>query len=120
MNIKTTLPISEARKQIFLIAEEAQRPGNYYTLTEKGRPKVVMMSAEEFESWQETLEVMQEFPNLKKDIARAELEIKKGDYITLEEMMAKSGYILADKSKQKYGISNNHRQERAKRNRKIK
>lgn len=40
----------------------------YYTLTDKGRPKAVVMSAEEFESWAETLEVMRDFPNLDKDI----------------------------------------------------
>ena len=120
MNTKTTISISEARKKIFEIAEDVQKPSTHYTLTENGRPKAVLMSAEEFESWQETIEVMHEFPDLKKDIARAEAEIKKGDYITLEEMMAKGGYILADKPKQKYGVSNNHRRERAKTNRKIK
>ena len=120
MNTKTTLPISEARKKIFEIAEEVQKPSNYYTLTEKGRAKAVIMSADDFESWQETLEVMQEFPNLKKDIARAETEIKNGDYITLEEMMAKNGYILADKPKIKYGVSSNNRKVRGKTNRKPK
>lgn len=35
MRIKTTIPISEARKKIFKIAEEVQKPDNYYTLTEK-------------------------------------------------------------------------------------
>jgi prevent-host-death family protein len=71
MTIKNTLSISEARKKIFKIAEETQKPGNYYTFTENGRPKVVLMSAEEFESWQETLEVMRDFPNLKEDIKEA-------------------------------------------------
>jgi antitoxin YefM len=108
MNIKTTLPISEARKKIFEIANKVQKPGNYYTVTEKGRPKAIIMSAEEFESWQETIEVAQKFPDLKKDIATAEAEIKRGDYITMEEMMVKDGYILADKPKQKYGVSNNN------------
>ncbi len=108
MNTKTTLPISEARKKIFDIAKEVQKPSNYYTLTEKGRPKAVIMSVEEFESWQETLEVMREFPNLEKDIKEAEREYKKGDYVTLEEFLAKEGYVLRDKGKQKYGISGNY------------
>jgi prevent-host-death family protein len=50
MKIKNTLPISEARKNIFSIAKEIQKSEVYYTLTEKGRPKVVMLSAEKFES----------------------------------------------------------------------
>lgn len=50
MKIKNIVPISEARKNIFSIAKEVQVSETYYTLTEKGRPKVVMLSAERFES----------------------------------------------------------------------
>jgi len=102
METRTTLPISEARKKIFKIAEKVQKPATYYTLTEKGRPKVVVMSTEEFESWQETLEVMREFPNLERDIKKAERDYKKGNYITLEEILAEEGFILADKAKSKH------------------
>ncbi len=84
--MKRTISISEARKKIFKIAEEVQKPNNYYTLTERGRPKAVIMSAEEFESWRETIEVMKEFPNLKKEIKKVEKEIKRGEYITLDEL----------------------------------
>ncbi|PJA83895.1 MAG: hypothetical protein CO146_00300, partial [Candidatus Nealsonbacteria bacterium CG_4_9_14_3_um_filter_37_29] len=94
---KTTLPISEARKKIFKIAEKVQKPATYYTLTEKGRPKVVVLSADEFESWQETLEVMRIFPKLGKDIERAEKEYKKGDYLTLEKVLSKEGFVLSKK-----------------------
>jgi prevent-host-death family protein len=50
MKTKTTLSITEARKNIYAIADEIQKAEKYYTLTEHGRPKVVMLSAEEFES----------------------------------------------------------------------
>ena len=93
MNTKTTLPISQARKKIFDIAKEVQKPDTYYTLTERGLPKAVIMSAEEFESWQETLEVIQDFPHLKKEIKISEREYKKGSYITLTEFLAKEGYV---------------------------
>ena len=106
MDTKTTLPISEARKKIFKIADEVQKQGVHYTITEKGRPKIVIMSAEEFESWQETLEVQKMFPDLEKDIKKARGDYKRGDYITLEEILKKEGYILADKNKLKYGVSN--------------
>ena len=96
MNTKTTLPISEARKKIFEIAEKVQKPSTYYVLTERGRPKAVFISAEEFESWQETLEVMNDFPNLEKDIAKAEKEYKQGKHLSLEDVLSKEGFILAD------------------------
>ena len=121
MNIKTTLSISEARKQIFKIIKMAQRPGNYYTLTEKGRPKAVVMSAEEFESWQETLEVMREFPNLERDIKKTDRDVKSRaykKYATMEEVMAKQGFVLADKPKVKYGVSSKNQSKSHKRFRK--
>lgn len=95
MDTKTTLPISEARKKIFKIAEMVQKPSTYYTLTEKGRPKVVIISTDEFESWQETLEVMRDFPDLEKDIKKTEREYKKGNYLLLEDVLAKEGFVLA-------------------------
>ena len=107
MNIKTTLSISQARSKIFDIAEEVQNPGVYFTFTEKGKPKAVVMSADEFESWKETMEVMKIFPDLKKDIAEAERDYKKGDFITLEQLLAKDGFVLAEKSVKKYAVRSN-------------
>src|SRR3989338_5102287 len=97
MDTKTTLPISEARRKIFKIAENVQKPSTYYTLTEKGKPKAVILSAEEFESWQETLEVTRDFPNLEKDVKAAEKDFKKRKCATLEEVLSKEGFVLADK-----------------------
>jgi len=107
MNVKTTISISEARKRIFDIADEVQKPGKQYTLTENGKPKVVLMSAEEFESWQETLEVIKDFPNIDKDIKEVDRAIKSGEYKkwpTLDDVMAKYGYVVGDKGKNAYGV----------------
>ncbi len=112
MDTKTTLPISEARKKIFKIADEVQKTGKYFTITEKGRPKAVIMSAEEFESWQETLEVEKMFPDLEKDIKKVDSDVKSGKYKkypTLEEVLSEYGYVLADKGKEKYAISTKNR-----------
>jgi len=99
MDTKTTLSISEARKNIFKIAEKVQKPTTYYTLTENGKPKVVVLSADEFESWQETLEAMHIFPKLEKDIEKAEKEYKKGHCLTLENVLFKEGFVLSKKPK---------------------
>lgn len=106
MNTKTTISISEARKHIFELANEVQAPGTYFTLTEKGRPRVVVMSAEEFESWQETLEVMQDFPNLKKEVKEVERAFKSKAYkqwTTLGDLQKKKGQ--ASKNTKKHAIS---------------
>jgi len=107
MDSKTTISISEARKKIFDIATEVQAPGKHYTLTENGRPKVVIMSVEEFESWMETMEIMSD-PELMKDIKEAEEDFKKGDYVTLDELKKELGYssvfAVADKGRRGYKV----------------
>ncbi len=91
MDTKTTLSISDARKNIFKISDDVKKTGRHYTLTENGQPKAVIMSALEFESWAETLEIMGEVPNLNKDIRETELALKTGKYkkwLTLEKLLA--------------------------------
>ena len=95
MNTRTTISISEARKNIFEIATQLQQPAVHFTLTENGKPKAVLMGAEEFESWEETLAVMREFPNLKKDIQEAEKQYTRGQYITLDQLLKKKGYEIS-------------------------
>lgn len=117
MRSKKTITLTEARRKIFDIAEEVQKPGVYYTLTEKGIPKAVMMSVEEFESWVETLEVMQDFPDLKKDIEETNKAVKSGEYknwITLDQLLIKEGFVLADKSNKKYDILSKSKTKRSK------
>lgn len=90
MKTNNCFSVTEARKNIFKITDEVQKPGNYCTLTENGKPKAVLMSAEDFESWQETLEVMSEMPDLIDDIREFEEDKRTGkvkDYITLEELI---------------------------------
>ncbi|MEX1112425.1 MAG: type II toxin-antitoxin system Phd/YefM family antitoxin [Candidatus Andersenbacteria bacterium] len=102
MNTKATISITEARKKIFDITDEVQVPGSYYILTDKGRPKAVVLSAAEFEVLLETLDVLDYFPDLEKDITQAEREIKKGDVYPLEEVLQEHGYVLADKLRKKH------------------
>lgn len=107
MNIKNILSITEARNNLFKLVDDAQKKGAHFILTERGKSKAVIMSADEFDSWQETLEVMQEFPDLAKDVKEVERAVKSGEYkkwTSLENIMAEYGYVLADKSKKKYEV----------------
>ncbi|MFA6136304.1 MAG: type II toxin-antitoxin system Phd/YefM family antitoxin [Candidatus Paceibacterota bacterium] len=121
MDKKTTLSISEARKKIFEITEDVQKPGTSYTLTERGRPKAVIMSVDEHESWAETLEVIKDFPDLKKDVAETKKAVRIGSYrkwTALEDLLRKEGFVVADKSPKKYGVSIENKTGGRKRNRK--
>ena len=100
-----TLSITEARKRIFELADKVQVLGVHYTLTEKGRPRAVLMSPEEYDGWAETLDILAEDPNVVKEIRRGQSEIKKGNFSSLESL------------KKKYGIQNTPRKKRGKRTR---
>ncbi len=101
-----TISITEARKRIFEIADEVQTPGVHFTLTEKGKPRMLVMSPEEFEGWMETLDIMAEDPGALDAIKEAQEDFKKGYYVTLEEL------------RKEYGISDTSRPKRKKRIRK--
>lgn len=111
MSVKNTISITEARKRIFDISDEVQRPGTVYTLTENGKPKVAVLSAEEFDSLMETLEILSD-PKAMKRIEQAEKELARGDYVSWDEFKKEWGYgvsksgamALADKGKKKYRV----------------
>lgn len=50
MQIKNTMSITQGRKEIYAIAKELQEKEEYFTLTERGKPAVVLLAAEKFES----------------------------------------------------------------------
>jgi|WetSurMetagenome_2_1015567.scaffolds.fasta_scaffold01525_9 prevent-host-death family protein len=102
MDIKKVIPLTEARKNIFKIVEDIEKEGSCYGFTERGRIKAVLMPADEFESWRETLAVMKEFPDLDKSIAEAKKDWQNKNYVSLDHILAREGYVLADKPKAKY------------------
>jgi antitoxin YefM len=72
-----TLPLTEARKELPNIVDEVSAGHEHFVITKRGRPQVVLMSLDEFESWQETLEIMADRGAMAA-IARAERDIKAG------------------------------------------
>lgn len=101
------ITITKARKELFKIAEQVQKPNNYYTLSVEGEPKVVMMSYDEFDSMKETIEILSD-PTIMANIKKAEEEYERGEYITWEEMKKElktsrhPTMAVADKGKKKY------------------
>ena len=68
---------TEARKKFYEVIETAKHPGFPVIITHNGLPKVVVLSFEEFEGWQETMEIMSD-PSLDKDIRAGIKELKSG------------------------------------------
>lgn len=89
MTPPTTLSVTEARKNIFKIVHDTYNSSRYYTLTENGQPKAVLMSADEFESWKETLEIMSD-PELVREIKQAQKDFEEGNFerfVPLEDVL---------------------------------
>ncbi len=61
---------TEARKNFYDVIDVAEHPGASIVITHDGIPKVVVMSFEEFEGWQETFDIMSD-SELSRDIVKA-------------------------------------------------
>jgi antitoxin YefM len=73
---------TEARQNFFRLLETAVQPGMSVTITRDGHPQVVVMSADEFEGWQETLEIMAD-PALLRSIRAG---MRERSTVSLEEL----------------------------------
>jgi len=85
-----TLPLTEARKDLSKIVDEVSNVHEHITITRQGKPAAVVMSADEFESWQETMEIMAD-PKAMAAIRRGEKDIKAGRVRPWEEVRARLG-----------------------------
>jgi len=117
--IETTLPATEARRNFFKIIKGIDKPNQSYTITLEGRPKAVILSFDEYDSWVETLEILNN-PKLMDEIKQAEKDFAKGEYIPLEEVLKEEGFVLADKPRKMYGISSSLKEKGPKKSRKNK
>lgn len=57
ITLQSVLPANEARANFYQIIEDVGTKLRQFTITHRGKPPVVVMSQEEFEGWQETLEI---------------------------------------------------------------
>lgn len=95
------ISITEARKEIFKITDEVQRPNTVYTLTVEGAPRAVLLSKEEYDSIMETMELLSE-PDFLKDVRESQKAFKRGEYYTWEEikqeldMAREPGFVVCD------------------------
>jgi len=99
-NLKNIISTTEARRRIFELTDAVQKPDQYYTLTENGRAKAVLVSSEEFSSMQSTIEALAEDPDLPKLMAEADEAVRNNDfsnYISFDDFLKEEGYVVAEK-----------------------
>jgi antitoxin YefM len=80
-NLSAVIPASDARINFYKILDEVNDKFRQFTITLRGKTKAVIMSAEEFASWQETLDLMSN-PVLRKSIKIGLSEINRGKEVS--------------------------------------
>lgn len=89
-HLPTIIPASEARSNFYDLLDEVSATSKRFIITKRGRAKAVVLSPEEVESWEETLEIMSN-KKLMKNIEKSLKDIKKGRVVPWEEVKAKIG-----------------------------
>ena len=80
-----TLPITRAREDLTSLVENVSRKLDEYIITVNGSPAAVLISAAEYESWKETIEILSD-KKLMRSIKEGEEDFKKGNFVTFEQL----------------------------------
>ena len=80
-----TIPLKEARAKFSKLVDRVGRLSNRYIVTKNGTPMAVVMSAQEFEGWVETLEFMSN-PKAVKALDQGLKEAKAGKFHSFKEV----------------------------------
>ena len=77
-----TIPVTEARRDLLNLVDMVDEEYTRVDFTKRGKVKATLVSPDYLDSLEETIYTLS---HSMKDIRRAEKEIAKGNYITLEE-----------------------------------
>lgn len=78
-------PVTEAKRKLLEFARQAGELGQTITLTRHGKPYVVMMSADEYESIQETLEILAD-PEAMDSLAKSKEDVQAGRLVNWRDL----------------------------------
>lgn len=82
------LPLAEIKKRLSEIVDGVEERHDRVVLTRNGRPAAVIISPEELESLEESLEILSD-PKAMRAIRKAEADIDAGKGIGADELRAK-------------------------------
>lgn len=82
-----TLPLSTVKARLSELVARVAAENERIVVTRNGRPAAVLISPDDLESLEETLEILSD-PDLVERIRRGEEEAKRGEVFSLEEVEA--------------------------------
>lgn len=80
-----TLSLSEAKARLSELVADCEKDEEELVITRNGRPAAVLMSADEYEGWRETREILRNRA-LMKEIRLGLRQLEKGQRFTFEEV----------------------------------
>lgn len=83
----TILPLNDVKTHFSAIADEVAATHDRVIVTRNGKPHVMVIAIDDFESLQMTRELLAE-PGAVPDVLTADREISAGEYHTLDELRA--------------------------------
>jgi antitoxin YefM len=84
------VPFTEARARLTQLLDEVETRHEHLIITRKGRPAAVVLSPEEWDSIEETLEILQDEATLG-DLRESELDVRAGRLSGLDEVQRELG-----------------------------
>lgn len=81
----TTIPLAEARANLSRLVDEAITTHERIEVTRKGRRAAVILSADDYDSIMETLDILSD-GDLMRSIRVGEDELERGESFTLDEV----------------------------------
>ncbi|MEO1063683.1 MAG: type II toxin-antitoxin system Phd/YefM family antitoxin [Actinomycetota bacterium] len=83
-----SLPLAHVKSKFSEIVDRVEHTHDRIVVTRNGRPAAVMISPEELESIEDTLELLSD-PVAMREIAEARRAVDEGDYISGDELRAR-------------------------------
>jgi len=85
---EVTLPLAEIKKRLSEIVDGVEHRHDRVVLTRNGRPAAVILSPDDLEALEETLDILSD-PKAMREIRQAERAIEAGDVVTGDELRTK-------------------------------
>jgi prevent-host-death family protein len=88
MVMQETLPLAEIKAHLSEIVDRIEHEHDRVVLTRNGRAAAVIMSPDDLEALEDTLELLSD-PKTLKEIDRARQDVARGKVVTAEELRVK-------------------------------
>lgn len=88
MVMPETLPLAEIKARLSEVVDRIEQQHERVVLTRNGRPAAVLISPDELESIEDTLDLLSD-PRALAEIERAKTEIERGDVVDADQLRSR-------------------------------